>query len=182
MAVGRTPRNIAAKRDEVMRKFMSNLATNRVLGVFVAGVGCGVLAFCYSTILDIFIDLTWHVFPENLVRPALEKFGWPEKNAWMGGLWILTIPTLFGLIVGASQSVLGAPGDMPETVDSFNKNGYVDYTQVRVHQALCSEKAVCASRRAFTLSHALHKQSKPRTRPLRLYNTYIHCLYLTCRL
>lgn len=140
MAVGRTPRNIAAKRDEVMRRLMSTLGSNRVLGVFVAGVGCGVLAFCYSTILELFIELTWHIIPENIIKPALEKFGWPDKNVWMGALWILFIPTFYGFVVGACQSVLGAPGDMPETVDSFNKEGYVDYSKVWVFQAL-REKA-----------------------------------------
>lgn len=131
---GATPRTLASKRDAVIRNLMSNLAGNRVLGIFVAGIGCGILAFLYSTMLEFFIDLTWHIIPENLIRPALENVGWPEKNTWMGALWILTIPTLYGLIVGASQSVLGAPGDMPETVDSFNKEGYVDYSKVRTQR------------------------------------------------
>lgn len=144
----RTPRAITTQRDEVVKNFMSKLAKNRVLGIFIAGIGCGVLAFCYSTILEIFIDLTWRIIPENLLRPVLEKFGWPDKNTWIGALWILFIPTLYGLIVGASQSVLGAPGDMPETVDSFNKLGYVDYNKVRTYRVLFSTP--------LTLSHVLH--------------------------
>lgn len=109
---------------------MSALATNRVLGVLIAGVACGVLAFCYSTVLEGFLELTWRIVPEKILEPLLEKLGYPDKVKWVGALYIVAIPTLYGLIVGASQSVLGAPGDMPETVESFNTKGYVDYTKV----------------------------------------------------
>jgi hypothetical protein len=159
MAAGRTPHTIAQKRAEVIKTFMSNIAHNRVLGIFVAGIGCGVLAFCYSTILELFLDLTWNIIPENLVRPALEKVGWPDKNTWVGGLWVLAIPTLYGLIVGAVQGVLGAPGDMPETVGSFNQDGYVDYSKVRMNQALFMQYSAC-QRKLHTVTWVLHTQSK----------------------
>jgi hypothetical protein len=126
-----TPRSVADRRDAVLRKAISTIATNRVLGILLAGVACAVLAFCYSTILEFFLVLTWRIIPEQLIEPILKKSGWPEKMKWAGALYIVLVPTLYGLVVGASQSVLGAPGDMPETVESFNKHAYVDYTKVR---------------------------------------------------
>ena len=98
------------------------------------GVACGFVAFCYDFVLNHFLDLVWSKVPNDVVLPvwhhAKSSFAWWPEQTWLLGLYIAVITTLFGVVVGASQTYLGCPGDLPETISSFHEQGFVPYSQV----------------------------------------------------
>jgi hypothetical protein len=111
--------------------------------VLIIGCSCGVVAFLYSSTLAMFIHLTWEVIPSHYVLPlwtqaAAHVSWWP--NEWVLGLYVPLVSTLFGLVVGASLTRLGSPGDLPETIASFHENGLVPFCQVC---SLCTCNANC---------------------------------------
>jgi hypothetical protein len=115
----------------MLEKWRPSLATNKTAGIAIVGVSCGVLAFVYSTVLAAFITATWDTIPKTFILPALDSSGLLDSHPWVAGLYVVAVPTLYGTIVGVTQRFLGSPGDMPETIGSFNSQGWVNYNQVR---------------------------------------------------
>ena len=105
-----------------------------LVATLIIGTSCGVVAFAYDTILEAFLDFTWKFLPEKVVHPlwkhVVSDGEMPSDSSWALGMYILLICSFYGFLVGASQRLLGCPGDLPETVGSFHKQGCVLYTQV----------------------------------------------------
>ena len=125
----------SSKPAERLSTWLETPGTPQLLvAMLIIGSSCGLVAFAYDTILDWFLDLTWKVIPERVVAPIWESVGddkWAASHAWVLGTYILFICSLYGFLVGASQKFLGCPGDLPETIGSFHKQGCVLYSQVR---------------------------------------------------
>ena len=105
-----------------------------LVATLIIGTSCGIVAFAYDTVLEAFLEFTWNFVPEKIVEPlwkhAVSDGEVASDSYWALGMYILFICSLYGFLVGASQRLLGCPGDLPETVGSFHKQGCVLYTQV----------------------------------------------------
>lgn len=116
--------------------WLSNAGTAQLaLAVLFIGIMSGIVAFVYSNILDTFVWFTWDYFPRHVVLPlwshAAEKHAsWP--STWVLGFYVPLISSLYGLVVGGSQRILGCPGDLPDTIGGFHKNGCVAFSQARI--------------------------------------------------
>lgn len=111
-----------------------------VAAVLIVGTLCGVVAFGYNSILQLFLKLVWDVVPARLVMPvwrwAADTWQWWPEHLWGLALYIVLVATAFGFVVGASQRLLGCPGDLPETIASFHDQGCIQFSQVRMHAGL----------------------------------------------
>ena len=61
--------------------------------------------------------------PEHLVLPALHKLqkshGYdPDRLAW---IYTVVLSTLMGTLAGVVQSIMGSPGDLPETIAAIHE-------------------------------------------------------------
>lgn len=141
--------HVNGEAKNVKRKMMTAMQepkpSSLLFAVLLIGLSCGTVAFIYSSTLNYFLILTWDVVPNRVVMPlwhsaAAHISWWPEKG-WVLGSYVLFISTLFGLVVGGSQKLLGSPGDLPETIGSFHKDGFVPHTQVYVRLPLMNAHA-----------------------------------------
>lgn len=126
----------SSKPAERLSMWLETPGTLQLLvAMLIIGSSCGLVAFAYDSILDLFLDFTWKFLPERVVQPLWKHFvadgEMAPDSAWALGLYILAICSLYGFLVGASQKLLGCPGDLPETIGSFHSQGCVLYTQVR---------------------------------------------------
>ena len=88
-----------------------------------SGIVCGFVAFIYSTVFQGVLNLVWKWAPRQLVLPFLLELQkrWPSfepgRIAWM---YTVGASTAMGTAAGVVQSLMGSPGDLPETVESIH--------------------------------------------------------------
>lgn len=126
----------SSKPAERLSLWLESPGTLQLLvAMLIIGSSCGLVAFAYDTILELFLDLTWKVIPERVVQPLWDHLvadgSLSSDSRWALGFYILIICSFYGFLVGASQKALGCPGDLPETIGSFHQQGCVNYGQVR---------------------------------------------------
>ena len=158
---GYTPLRSSAQEDAVLSprrraaKWLDRGGTGPLIAaVLIVGVSCGVVAYAYNAILQLFLKLVWDVLPAHVVTPAFhwasDTVPWLSEHAWVLGFYIVLIATSFGFVVGASQRILGCPGDLPETIGNFHKQGCIPYSQVRLWL-----ECACTSARPASASRSL---------------------------
>ena len=90
----------------------------------VAGLICGAVAYVYSFAFSFSLDMVWRTLPQRFVLPAIrqlqKRFGFPAPD---GVAWVYTVlaSTLMGTAAGVVQSLLGSPGDLPETIEAIHE-------------------------------------------------------------
>lgn len=90
----------------------------------ISGVLCGIVAFIYSATLQGTLSAVWKQAPQRLVLPFLLDLQrrWPTFDPGRVA-WVFTVATAtaMGTAAGAVQSLMGSPGDLPETVDMIHE-------------------------------------------------------------
>lgn len=79
----------------------------------------GLIAFVYSTAFENILVLVWEIVPRQVVRPFLES----RASLSLGWLYTVLVSTVFGMLVGLTQRIMGFPGDLPDIVKSVHDKG-----------------------------------------------------------
>lgn len=96
------------------------------------GLVCGVLAFCYYSILEFLLDFIWHELPQRFLVPYV-----PESWHW---LWIVVVGLTMAVLVGLSVKLLGEPGELSYTVQCVHDRGFIHMVGKKNERSFC---AVC---------------------------------------
>ena len=110
-----------------------------------AGVVCGFVAYVYSSAFQGLLQIVWQRVPERFIVPLLHKlqkrWGWqPDSIAWV---YTVITSTAMGTLAGLVQSLMGSPGDLPETIECIHKKVRWPQTTTCKHGYLAYPCAHC---------------------------------------
>ena len=142
---------VRRKATAQLRKFresMQEMCPKKMcLLVLIFGCGTGVVAWIYNSFFESVVHFAWEFAPERLVVPLLDRL---SKNlSWFPAVdrvaWVYTVvlSTLFGLLAGLVQRLLGSPGDLPDTVRDIHEQGYISISKAP-SMFLCSTFSIAA--------------------------------------
>lgn len=130
------------------RESMTELCPKKMLLlVLIFGCGTGVVAWVYNSFFEAVVHLAWEFAPEKLLVPVLNHLS--NKVSWFPGVsriaWVYTVllSTMFGLLAGLTQRLLGSPGDLPDTVRDIHEQGYISISKAP-SMFLCSTFSIAA--------------------------------------